>query len=262
MMAVSNTLNICLGHVPFPIEYREYVDLMIAPNLVAGPYRVAVVPDSLFGPNGSALSEYAQLLWLSDNFDAITSGVDFVRIFHYRRFASGKPLPGVASTNQPWSTTITAGALANCGKEFDRLCSAELFNRPTRFAGGVLKQYAAAHVLEDMLSFVKFLLEIHVFEPVHADAFLDVETLIPACNIGTFRNETLRSLLLLLKRAADFMKSSYFVPREGYQRRNMGFLLERLHSFAILQRVQSRMSPPNFGHNIVISESPIVSLTI
>jgi hypothetical protein len=42
----------------------------------------------------------------------------------------------------------------------------------------------------------------------------------------------------------------------------MGFLLERLHSFAILQRVQSRMSPPNFGHNIVISESPIVSLTI
>jgi hypothetical protein len=261
-MAVSNTLNICLGHVPFPVEYREHVDLMIAPNLVLGPYRVAVVPDSLFGPNGSALSEYAQLLWLSDNFDAITSGADFVRIFQYRRFVSEKPLPGVPSTNQPWSMTITAGDLASCGKEFDRFCGAELFNRPVRFDGGMLMQYASAHVLEDMLSFVKFLLEIRVFDPRHAAAFLNVEAVIPACNMGTFRKETLRSLLLILKRAAEFLKSSYFVPREGYQRRNMGFLLERLHSFAILQRVQSAMSPRNFGNNIVISESPVVSLTM
>jgi hypothetical protein len=235
---------------------------MIAPNLVVGPHRVAIAPDILFGPNGSALSEYAQLIWLGDNFDAITAGCRFVRIFHYRRFAAARPIRGVASTNQPWSTTISVGQLADCGHEFDRYCRRELFNHPVRFKDGMLAQYAAAHVLDDMLSFARFLTESGVFDPRTTAEFLNVDTLIPACNIGTFRSETLRSLLLLLKRASGFLKSPYFVAREGYQRRNMGFLLERLHSFAISMRVQSGESRPNFGHNIVISDSPIVSVTV
>jgi hypothetical protein len=61
-----------------------------------------------------------------------------------------------------------------------------------------------------------------------------------------------------LTRGTAFMRSSYFVPRAGYQRRVMGFLLERLTSYLILMRIADRASESNFGHHIIISDDNII----
>ena len=84
----ANTLNVCLGHVSFPLDFIRYVDLMLSPRLVEVPCRAIVVDDSYFGEHGSALSEYVQLLWLFDHFDTIVGDYEFVRIFQYRRFVA------------------------------------------------------------------------------------------------------------------------------------------------------------------------------
>lgn len=258
-MSTPNTLNICLGHIPFPESFCEHVDLMIAPRLVTGPRRVAVVDDSYFGESGSSLSEYVQLLWLYDHFDAIVSSYEYVRVFQYRRFVAriqfGQP------SSAPYANWIRADELSQCPNEFSRSCAGELFNRPFQFDGGMLGQYASWHVLVDMLNFSKFLIEEGIFDPLRTAAFLTESKLIPACNMGNFRTATLREILSTLKRAAAFLRSSYFVSRTGSQRRTVGFLLERLNSYLILMRIGAGASEPNFGHHIILSNGPSIPVT-
>jgi hypothetical protein len=256
-MSAPNTLNICLSHIPLPQSLCAHVDLMIAPRHIIGPPRVAVVDDSYFGEFGSSLSEYSQLLWLYDHFDAIVSKYDYIRIFQYRRFVAQNEFGLPCS--QPWAKRIRVDELSQYSNEFNRSCAGELFNRAIHFNGGMLGQYASAHIREDILNFSKFLIEESIFDPLQASLFLKEALMIPSSNLGTFRKVTLREILSTLKRAAAFLRSNYFVPRPGYQRRVMGFLLERLTSYLILMRIGDRASEPNFGHHMIISNDYIIS---
>jgi hypothetical protein len=255
----DNTLNICLGHLPFPCDFHKYVDLMIAPRIVGGPCHVAVIDDSYFGEHGSSLSEYAQLLWLYDNFDTIVDTYDYVRIFQYRRFVAHEKI-GRASSHE-WARWIPKDKLRKYSKEFSRISTAELFNSPHTPSQGVLGQYDSYHVLEDIINFSKFLLESGVLDSKQTESFLTSSVLIPACNMGTFRSTTLRQILMSLRDAAEFLKTGYFIPRVGYQRRVLGFLLERLNSYLILARIQSGLSDANFGHHIILSDGPLIGIT-
>lgn len=261
-MSAPNTLNVCLGHLAFPQTHNRHIDLMIAPLLVAGPKRLALVEDSSFGPNGSALSEYAQLLWLLDNLWTLTAGCSYIRIFHYRRFVSAKTPPiGRRSSNLPWATTIHAADLDAFEPSFSRNCGSELFNTPVQFHGGMLYQYAQSHILEDILNFSKFLTENAILTPLDCAEFLSMQLHIPSCNIGIFTKAAYAEIFGALRRAAGFLESPYFVLRPGYQRRSVGFLLERLNSYLIIKRIRSGHSSSSFGHNVVISDTAVVSAT-
>ena len=262
MKGCGNTLNVCVGHLPFPAEFSHYIDLMIAPCEIAGPRYVEVVSYDTFGDHGDTLGEYGQLFWLHDHFDEVAGGYEFVRIFHYRRFASQNQHAGVPSVNVPWSKTIRPAELRDLASDFDRNCTGELFNQPVTFDGGIMTQYARWHVLEDLLNFGKYLIESHILDQSSTAALLSSQTMIPAATVGVFRTERLRSLLALTRGAAGFMRSPYFVVREGYQRRGVGFLLERLQSVAILHSVRSGDSRSTFGHHLIISETERVSSTI
>ena len=256
----DNTLNICLGHLPFPIEFHQHVDLMIAPRAVAGPYRVIVVEDSYFGEHGSSLSEYVQLLWLYDNFEKIVGTYDYIRIFHYRRFVAREKI-GRPSSHE-WAHWITKDELSKYSKEFSRHSTRELFNTPHKFSQGVRGQYETAHILEDFINFSDFLFESGIQTSKEATSFMTSSTLIPSSSMGTFHNTTLRRILMTLKDAAQFLKANYFVPRAGYQRRVVGFLLERLNSYLILARIQSGLSDANFGHHTILSDGPLIGITV
>jgi hypothetical protein len=260
---MPNTFNVCLGHVPFPHSHDRHIDLMVAPRLIEHARRLALVEDSLFGPNGSALSEYAQLLWLHDHLESLAMGRDFIRIFHYRRFvAASAPTVGQRSSNLTWATVIRADDLPAFDQDFDRSSRAEIFNTPVRFGSGMLFQYASDHVLEDMLNFAKFLTRERILTDQQCALFLANPVHIPSCNIGVYKKACYLEIFGLLRRAAGFLHAPEFVIRKDYQRRSVGFLLERLNSFLILRRIEAGHSVPSFGHNIVISESSIVSHTL
>jgi hypothetical protein len=261
-MSAPNTLNICLGHLPFPQVHAAHIDLMVAPCLISGPTRLALVHDSLFGPHGSALSEYVQLLWILDRLDALAPDCDYVRIFHYRRFVSPDPAPvGQRSSNLPWATAIRSSDLPAFESTFVRHTRTELFNTAVQFHGGMLYQYAQSHVIDDMLNFARFLVEKSILSPLECAEFLSMQLHIPSCNIGIFSKASYAAIFGILRKAAAFLDSPDFVARPGYQRRSVGFLLERLNSFLIIQRIRSGASPSSFGHNIVISDEAVVSAT-
>ena len=256
----GNTLNICLGHLPFPGDFHQHVDLMIAPRAVAGPYRVIVVDDNYFGEHGSSLSEYVQLLWLYDNFEKIVGTYDYIRIFHYRRFVARAKI-GRPSSHE-WAQWIAKDELLKYSNEFSRHTTRELFNTPHTFSQGVRGQYETAHVLDDFINFSNFLFESGILASKEATSFMTGSTLIPSSSMGTFHNTTLRQILMTLKEAAQFHETNYFVPRAGYQRRVLGFLLERLNSYLILARIQSGLSDANFGHHTILSDGPLIGITV
>ena len=125
-----------------------------------------------------------------------------------------------------------------------------------------MEQYGAVHVLVDFVNFSKFLFETGVLDSSQVASFLTGTTLIPSSSIGTFQSSTLRQILMTLRDASNFLKSDYFVPREGYQRRVLGYLLERLNSHLILTRIQSGLSESNFGYHTILSRGPSIKVTV
>lgn len=262
LVRLENTINICIGHIPFPEKFLRYVDLMLSPVPLQSGATTVHVPDDTFGPYGDTLSEYAQLFWLLDHLDKIASGYQFLRVFHYRRFiAPPNQASGVLATNQPWSKAIEANKLGQFEAAFARTCASELFNTQVHLRHGMLVQYAHSHVLEDMLNFARFLSRNEILPDQQVAAFASMQRFIPSSSIAIYSVESFRRLFSVLRRAAGFMESPDYQRREGYQRRAMGFLLERLNSFLILTFMANRLLPSTHGQNMVISDSPLISAT-
>lgn len=260
---MSNTINICLGHKPFSLENQSFIDLMISPVQLMSGSHVAWLDDSSYGEHGHSLSEYAQLLWVYNNLDKIARDVEYIRIFHYRRFVARHQLNhGSPSDNAFWITTMREDDVKHYAHEFDRNADSELFNTGVNFGvGGVLLHYLQFHVLEDILRFANFLFEQKILSGEDVVKFLNTDSLIPACNIGIFHKSTFKEVYGKLMEAAKFMDSFEYIPRKDYQRRNMGFLLERLQSFILLQRIEMGLSEKKHGQHIVISDSTFISQT-
>ncbi len=253
---MGNTLNICVGHKPFPKLARHYIDITIAPNLVASDRTCIILPDESLGNLGGALSEYCQLLWLWKNLDSLAPDAEFIRVFHYRRFCAASPMVMLGTpAAQPWSYVVTEAMLQEYAHDFYRSTDRELYNAAINLKTGMLSQYAQAHVLEDMLGFASFLIDANVMDAGVVADFLRGEIVIPACNIGVFRRDNFDWTYSILSRAAGYLKQASFVRRTGYQRRNMGFLLERLHSYLLLHLIRSGRFHGRGGVNIVISEN-------
>jgi hypothetical protein len=256
----ANTLNICLGHRPFPEAHADFVDLLVSPNLVGGSIRrKAYLPDEINGPHGHALSEYGQLIWIYRNLDALANGFEYLNVFQYRRFISPTPVDRVKLEVDSWVTVVTEADLPDLAYCFSRAQPGMLFNTPIDVRPSVLSQYAAAHVLSDMLAFVDFLLAENILDDKTVAEFVSTRQAVFSCAIGIYRVDAYRAIFEVLEQAAQFLHSARFVPREGYQRRTVGFLLERLHSFLLLKFLARGA---NFGYNMMISDVPELSTTV
>lgn len=262
-MADQNTTNICIGHLPFPHAFNEYIDLMVAPKFIPGINRLLVVEDTSFGLNGHSLSEYGQLIWAMRYIDEIAPHSRYIRVFHYRRFVSRQlPPSATSSSNQSWTSTISANSLSDYREEFTRQSSGELFNTPVEFPGGIIGQYAEHHLLEDFLRFTEFLLTEHILTSHEAARFLGQPKLIASSSVGLFEKNNLKDMFTLIEKAAQFINAPLFISRDGYQRRTAGFLLERFQSYLIMRRIEAGKSPAMYGHNIVVSEDEQVRLSL
>jgi len=259
-----NTITICLGHKPFPRDYASYFDFHLSPLEIPGLDKLIVVPDSTFGMNGSCLSEYAQLLWLCMN-ESMLDGFDFVRIIQYRRFVSAKNT-GFTLINQTWALGVLEAELNQYGSDFSRVSSHERINSVISLpaigmGANVYDNYANTHVAEDILAFSSYLLNQALLDQNEVSCFLSDYLLIPACNTGLFKKSEFLKVFKILLRASGFLHTEAFMPRESYQRRSVGFLLERLNSFLILKAVRAGIRDPTFGFNKLITQSPMATHT-
>jgi hypothetical protein len=219
------------------------------------------IADDEFGPQGHTLSEYVQLIWLFRNFEQIVGEADYVRLFQYRKFIAsrriGKP------SNLAYARWLRPNDIAHCSAEFSRHSSGELVSSPLdlprRHSMTMATQYARAHNFEDLLAFTEFLRSAEILTDKSAAEFMAQSDLIPSASLGVFRRQTLKLILESLTKASSFVESNAFVTRNGEQRRNMGFLLERLHSFLIFQHILETGVNIAIGQIAVINESPIIA---
>jgi hypothetical protein len=257
---MSKILNICIGHKPFPQAYVHYFDYMLSPFPIASEGRVKVVSHYLFGDNGPSLSEYAQLFWVLANLDHLLNGETHIRTFHYRRFVSDGQTGLGEACSLPYAKMVTENQMALFSHDFERSGGSEMVNTPFKFPESILGQYASVCHLEDLLDFARFLIKENILSASDAAQFLLGNVLIPGSSIGVFSVENFRRIFSVLFKASTFIKEPSYIARAGYQRRNMGFMLERLNSYLLIKGINEGSIEPKTGIHMIVSDSPVIGV--
>ena len=259
----ANTINICLAHKDFPESFLDYCDLILYRSPIAESAIKIQIKSEYDKQQSNALGEFDQLLWLNKNYEDIVKDAQYIRLFHYRRFVSKKKIGNQAEAK--FVRYIPEYDLVKYSREFSRHSSGELFNTIFDIVKDnnqcVVGQFASAHVVEDIIQFTKYSINSNLMVPEDAFNFLMRPKMIPACSIGIFSSKNLKYFLDKIKQAADFVYDPMFVCREGYQSRNMAFILERYLSHLILSKVESRLITTSFGYHTILSDSEKISIS-
>ncbi len=229
--------------------------------------RQLIVPDDAFGAplHGAILSEYTQLFGLAEELGRQAGDPgEHIHIFQYRKFLSLRP-GGRRSDNMPYAFAVPGSEAAALFPTEDQLAQLEgrLFVGPALQVRSLAANYGELHLAEDFAGFALCLREVDGFDRQRCDRFIHRDLLLPVPSIGVTRIALFRQHMGILRAAWEVFQRDAYRPRTGYQRRVGGFLLERLHSFLLLEEIEDR-SRVRFvqGHQIVVSDSPVVAVTV
>ncbi len=251
----SNTLNVCLTHKEVPVFLYKKADIVISSDVLLQSEKSVFIDKNFYGKHGVVLSEYAQLFFLLSFLQKNEINQEYIRIFHYRRFVSVLQFELVPSKNLYWSFPIDESKLSEFDADFGNVRNIEIFNTPIEFQDSLMSQYQREHYLTDLLFFSEYLIEENILTTIDVTEFLMFKFMIPACSVGVYHKIFMIEMLRLLFLAAGFRDSKYFIRRDGYQERSLGFLLERLQSFLIFKYISTVHPTYIFGKNIVLSGS-------
>ena len=247
----------CLTHRPVEWPLPDYMELVSTVPVGEGVLDLSERFPDLRG-RGPELSEYATLFALrrllqeSWGPDGPAPDERMVGIAHYRRFAVTRE-----TGRREFVYGLTSPA------EFARLPQ-DLFvpppghlllPLPARFAMPVVTQYGQSHVVRDLLHFMGLAVDLGVVEDQAVSAFLGQQVLIAAPTVGVYPAEWLVHVLESLEQVASAFTTQFAVERADYQRRAVGFCLERLHAL-LLAQLATAWTPERVVINpaLVISE--------
>lgn len=252
----------CIGHrglafdPPGEFAYVSQAD--------QGLPRQVIVPESAFPPalQVPALSEYAKLFALADLLGrGDTSGS--IMVFQYRKFL-GYREGSQRSTNQPFAFAVPpeeAVGLFPTDEELGTHADAMLVG-PAINVGSLAANYAHHHVIDDFVAFA-LSLRATIFDDASCARFLRCAVLLPVPSLGIFELPFFLDQMAKLRAAWTHFATNFYVPREGYQQRVGGFLLERLQSFLTWEALAvQKVARARQGHFIVVSPTAVVEPTI
>lgn len=186
----------------------------------------------------SGLSEYETLFALRRQLQASwpdgepPADEQMIGISHYRRFAVTRP----TGTPSDIYTAVGPAEFATLPEDlFVPPPGTLVISTPTRFVVPVLAQYAGAHVLRDLLHFMGLAVDLGVVDDRTMATYLGRNVLLAAPSVGVYPTGWYLQGLADLEAVADAFQATVEVPREGYQRRVLGFCCERLQSLLALQ---------------------------
>lgn len=253
----------CIGHrAPLFSPNSLYTHVS---SIVFQELQQIIVPDDVFGPkyHGSILSEYTQLFGLAKVLEESPKD-ERIYIFQYRKFLSlmkGSQL----SSNMPYVYACLpeeGEMLFPSHLDFQGLKDEFVIGQPIA-VDSVAQQYALSHRVEDFSAFIYSLSKMNGFNERRCMNFIHSKMLLPAPSIGVFKIGIFLEHMQTLQSAWQHFSSNFYVSREGYQRRVGGFLLERLHSFLILEEINRKEQVLiKQGYQIVISDSLEITPTV
>lgn len=245
----------CIGHQPPcflpPLRYT-----MLCPAPLGLPGE-RVMADERLGPgvDGGALAEYSQLFGLADLLQSGEVVADRLYLFQYRKFLGLRP--GGGATNAPWLRVLRPDSAALFFPTPDELLSLQqpmVVGALQGLGTSVAANYAEAHVVDDLATFTACLAadgmplaEVRRFASLHG--------FIPSPALCLVSTALFLQHMAVLQRVWRLFAQHCAVPRQGYQRRVAGYLLERLHSHLLLQGLHDG-SQPDVGtaHRFVVLE--------
>lgn len=254
-MTAPTVRAFCVGHVK-PAFEPTLPFTMLTPRPLGLPGEV-VLADSRFGPGirGAALAEYSQLFGLQDLLEAGDLVADRLYLFQYRKFI-GLRAGGLPATS-PWvriAPPAEASSLMPSAAELHAVTMPVVVGSMFGLGSSVAQNYALVHVIDDLVTFAACL-PAAGFDAAAVRRFAAFRGLLPSpalCLVDTpvflAHMRALRSAWAEYTRGAD-------VPREGYQMRSAGYLLERLHSHLLCQGIADGSQPSvGLGHRYVVMD--------
>ena len=245
----------CIGHQP-PcfLPTLDYTLLCPAPLGLPGE---RVLADERFGLglDGGALAEYSQLFGLAELLQAGEVVADRLYLFQYRKFLGLRP--GGGPSNAPWLRVLrpdNAALFFPTAEELNALPQPVVVGGLQGLGASVAGNYAEAHVADDFACFTACLAadgmplaEVKRFSSLHG--------FIPSPALCLVDTALFLQHMAVLQRVWRLFSAHCATPRQGYQRRVAGYLLERLHSHLLLQGLHSG-SQPDVGtaHRFVVLE--------
>lgn len=227
---------------------------------------VAIDP-KLISENGLSdrrIGEYHFLFALRKKLESqISTGT--VTIVQYRRFVSSKPI-GFPSQNMSYARVVSTRATQLLPLEnlLQPIEGEWLVSTATKVPVCVANQYAKHHELRDWWRFLSDAIDAGCITNEDSRLASLSGTMIPAPSNGVFPVLIFITQLKTLEAAALAFIQGGFVERDGYQRRSLGFCLERLHSYLLLRDLAnlgldlSQVS----GYQTVVSDTPEVTKTV
>jgi hypothetical protein len=261
------TLKFIIGHVRpsirFPAGFRFVSAAADHPDDQPAP--VSDVMD--LGLSDRRIGEYAFLFALRRVLEAAPECEPpdaRVAIAQYRRFVLNSAL-GTRAHNVPFARVLSPEeAQALPVQVFEpRERQAWLVSAAARTGSTVTHHYARYHVLRDWLRFLSDAVD---HEALTADDARDAalaEIIIPAPSNGVFPASVVIQHLRTLEASALAFLRGGFVERADYQRRALGFCLERLHSHLVQKALRDHgveLSAVQ-GFHTVITDGPGILAT-
>ena len=246
----------CIGHKPptfLPSESYIHVSPNVYPEL-----NQLIVPDDLYGEkfHGHILSEYTQLFGLAEFLKDALPDEKFY-IFQYRKFISLRQ-PATLSTNMVYAYACNSTESALLFPQEDELLglmSDVLVGAGMTNIGTINENYGRCHNINDFSAFIASISSVGGFDKQFCKRFINYPILLPAPSLGVFRVDIFLKHMEALKTVWAHFAEHFFVPRNGYQRRVGGFLLERLHSFLISEDVNNKIYNVVHANHVVVSDS-------
>ena len=253
-----------IGHVRPQLKFPESFRLVTQEQVEPTDYKVDTTEIQKVGLSDRRIGEYMYLFALRRKLEKSNPSAS-VTVAQYRRFVSSKTIGQVAQ-NMTYARTVTNQELNE--HDLESLLKPSqgqwLISSSVRMQASVVDQYAKHHILRDWYRFLADGIDSGALTNEEARQASLTSLLIPAPSNGVFPIAVLVKHLTTLETVAQAFINGGFVEREEYQRRSLGFCLERLHSFLVLQEVlKSGLKLENVsGYQTVLSDSEVVKATV
>ncbi len=255
----------CIGH-------KEPQYLLPSGSIIVTPNDLKVkdqllVPDDYWGAefDGKVLSEYLQLFVLASYLVTQETGSESILFCQYRKFLSLRT-PAKRSINNPYSFVVGSDEATEyfpTDNELSALSSKNLFGPCIKLNRSLSSNYSDCHLVEDFIAFTHAMRDSGRFNLDRCKQFISFPYLMPAPSLGRFTASFFINLMSDLLLVWKVYQEHYFQARSGYQRRVGGFLLERLHSFLIVESIlKGEIKEYVFANQLTVSTSELVELTI
>lgn len=223
--------HVCISHAA--LRFVPTVPYTFYTPMPLDGIETVVIPDDCLGEryNGRVLSEYLQLFALAEQW---TDFDGLIHLFQYRRFLS-------PNAPRVWKAQVDGGLFV------EEATATQLFPAADRYATvnlptigpimryPIVKQYAIAHPPVDLENLARSMAFSGAFSQADAEEFYNSQLFLVSPSIGIYPASMLCDHIATMRRVWDYFYDHYYVPREGYQRRLGGYLMERLQSYLVLR---------------------------